>query len=168
MVAWVGLIIAFGASILLWSAPAPGFQTVGPTSTLGQVFLAVWAVMLSYVVVTMVFRREEIVVDDQAIRRRFVLGPYPTSRTKSMALSQISNVRAVRNLAAAPRPGALLTRAIDTRERDVGAIAFDFDRVPHRFGFGLDEAEAAELIARIKEFAPVLADARGHASSRPG
>jgi hypothetical protein len=39
------------------------------------------------------------------------------------------------------------------------ATAFDYDQVPHRIGGSIDTVEAAELIRRIKAFAPMLVSA---------
>ena len=156
VILFVGLIA--GYAYLSFGPLLPGGFLAGVRHPLSQqMFWLTLSALFTFNIYGMLFQREEIAIDDQTLRRRIV-HPLWSGRGWgwTFALSRISHLRAVPNPSMNIGLGTRLADLFSTRRRDEGAIIFVYEGKLHRIGMGIDQEEAAELIERIKAFAPDL------------
>jgi hypothetical protein len=114
----------------------------------GSLFLYVWLAAWTAGGVGAVFSlfwmlagRERITLDGSRVSIRYEIGPF--GRTRRFG------VNTIRNLRCSP---ILVTRSSLVAP---GTIAFDYGAKTYRFGAGIDEAEANDLVRQMKERLPV-------------
>jgi hypothetical protein len=143
----------FGAGAVIWSlfGQSGAIPETGPFILL---WLAGWALGGGFIalrILWMAFGREVVAVSPSVLRlRREIFG---IGRSREFDFTQVRNLRMAPQPVAPPAYGSGYGyrygggRALFAG----GVIAFDYGSRTFRFGSGVDEAEAAQLVATIQE-----------------
>lgn len=151
LVGWaIGLVVATGMLSIFSAVPVTGFAETASLFLLA--WLAMWlfgGLVALYTLAYTAAGREELRISEMTLRLQRRIGPLPAGRARTYDLQHASRLRTEPT----PMPPWWARRRGTPEPKP---IAFDYGAKTVRFGAGLDEAEARQLVEQIAEYSPAL------------